>query len=148
MAYQEIAHGQTHWDSPLNAMLKELYDTSKTLSDKTSLAYERIEEKNGLVLTNGWQKNECYIDVLPFLNGKTLKICHLSISHPNLAPVNGAPLLIVPSKASIFVAQFIGGSVSGELSFYGIDVSHIGYHYAPADGHNHDVQVDITFMYF
>lgn len=143
-----IKHGEPQWDTKVNNNFAELYSTSQELTEKTSLAYERIEEKDGLVLTNGWQKNECYIDVLPFLNGKTLKICHLSISHPNLAPVNGAPLLIVPSKASIFVAQFIGGSVSGELSFYGIDVSHIGYHYAPADGHNHDVQVDITFMYF
>lgn len=146
MAYQEIEHGQPNWDDPVNAMFKELYDTSKTLSDKTSLSYERIEEKDGLVLTGGWQKNECYIEVLPLLNGKTLKICHLSISHPNLAPVNGAPLLIVPSKANIFVAQFIGGS--GEPSFYGIDINHIGYHYAPSDGHNHDVNVNTTFMYF
>jgi hypothetical protein len=146
MAYQEIAHGQTHWDSPLNTMLKELYDTSKALSDKTSLAYERIEEKDGLVLTGGWQKNECYIDVLPLLNGRTLKICHLSISHPQLAPVNGAPLLIVPSKANVLVAWFIGGS--GQPGFYGIDNNHIGYYYQPADGHNHDVQVNTTFMYF
>lgn len=146
MAYQEIAHGQTHWDSPLNAMLKELYDTSKALSDKTSLSYERIEQKDGLVLTNGWQKNECYIDVLPLLNGRTLKICHLSISHPNLAPTYGAPLLIVPSKANILVPQFIGGS--GEPGFYGIDSNHIGYSYQPADGHNHDVNVNTTFMYF
>lgn len=146
MAYQEIAHGQTHWDSPLNAMLKELYDTSKALSDKTSLAYERIEEKDGLVLTGGWQKNECYIDVLPLLNGRTLKICHLSISHPQLAPTNGVPLLIVPSKANILVAWFIGGS--GQPGFYGIDANHIGYYYQPADGHNHDVNVNTTFMYF
>ena len=146
MAYQEIAHGQTHWDSPLNAMLKELYDTSKTLSDKTSLSSERIEEKDGLVLTSGWQKNECYIEVLPLLNGTTLKICHLSISHSQLAPVNGAPLLIVPSKANILVAWFIGGS--GQPGFYGIDANHIGYYYQPADGHNHDVQVNTTFMYF
>ena len=146
MAYQEIAHGQTHWDSPLNAMLKELYDTSKALSDKTSLAYERIEEKDGLVLTGGWQKNECYIDVLPLLNGSTLKICHLSISHSQLAPTNNATLLIVPSKANINVAQFIGGS--GQPGFYGIDANHIGYYYQPADGHNHDVNVNTTFMYF
>lgn len=146
MAYQEIAHGQTHWDSPLNAMLKELYDTSKTLSDKTSLSYERIQEKDGLVLTGGWQKNECYIDVLPLLNGRTLKICHLSISHSQLAPSNGAPLLIVPSKANALVAWFIGGS--GQPGFYGIDANHIGYYYQPADGHNHDVNVNTTFMYF
>lgn len=146
MAYQEIAHGQTHWDSPLNAMLKELYDTSKALSDKTSLAYERIEEKDGLVLTGGWQKNECYIDVLPLLNGRTLKICHLSISHPQLAPTNNSTLLIVPSKANVLVAWFIGGS--GQPGFYGIDANHIGYYYQPADGHNHDVNVNTTFMYF
>lgn len=146
MAYQEIKHGQLLWDGPLNAMLKELYDTSKALSDKTSLAYERIEEKAGLVLTGGWQKNECYIDVLPLLNGRTLKICHLSISHPQLAPTNGAPLLIVPSKANVLVAWFIGGS--GQPGFYGIDANHIGYYYQPADGHNHDVNVNTTFMYF
>ena len=146
MAYQEIKHGQLLWDSPLNAMLKELYGTSQALSDKTSLSYERIEEKDGLVLTNGWQKNECYIDVLPLINGRTLKICHLSISHPQLAPVNGAPLLIVPSKASVLVAQFIGGS--GQPGFYGIDINHIGYYYQPADGNAHDVKVDTTFMYF
>ena len=146
MAYQEIKRGQLLWDATLNAMFKELYDTSKTLSDKTSLSSERIEEKDGLVLTSGWQKNECYIDVLPLLNGRTLKICHLSISHPQLAPVNGAPLLIVPSKANVLVAWFIGGS--GQPGFYGIDANHIGYYYQPADGHNHDVQVNTTFMYF
>ena len=146
MAYQEIKRGQLLWDATLNAMFKELYDTSKTLSDKTSLSYERIEQKDGLVLTNGWQKNECYIDVLPLLNGRTLKICHLSISHPQLAPTNGAPLLIVPSKANILVAWFIGGS--GQPGFYGIDANHIGYYYQPADGHNHDVNVNTTFMYF
>ena len=146
MAYQEIKHGQLLWDGPLNEMLKELYDTSKALSDKTSLAYERIEEKDGLVLTNGWQKNECYIEVLPLLNGTTLKICHLSISHSQLAPTNNSTLLIVPSKAMVNVAQFIGAS--GQPGFYGIDANHIGYYYQPADGHNHDVQVNTTFMYF
>ena len=110
MAYQEIKHGQTLWDEPANAMFKELYDTSKALSDKTSLSSERIEEKDGLVLTGGWQKNECYIDVLPLINGTTLKICHLSISHSQLAPTNSATLLIVPSKANVNVAQFVGGS--------------------------------------
>ena len=146
MAYQEIKHGQPNWDDTANAMFKELYDTSKTLSDKTSLSSERIEEKDGLVLTGGWQKNECYIDVLPLLNGSTLKICHLSISHSQLAPTNNATLLIVPSKANINVAQFIGGS--GQPGFYGIDANHIGYYYQPADGHNHDVNVNTTFMYF
>lgn len=146
MAYQEIAHGQTHWDSPLNAMLKELYDTSKTLSDKTSLSYERIQEKDGLVLTSGWQKKECYIEVLPFLNGATLKICHLSISHSQLAPTNNSTLLIVPSKAMVNVAQFIGAS--GQPGFYGIDANHIGYYYQPSDNQNHDVKVNTTFMYF
>ena len=146
MAYQEIKRGQLLWDATLNTMFKELYDTSKTLSDKTSLAYERIEEKDGLVLTNGWQKNECYIDVLPLLNGRTLKICHLSISHSQLAPTYGATLLIVPSKANILVPQFIGGS--GQPGFYGSDSNHISYYYRPEDNHNHDVQVNTTFMYF
>ena len=146
MAYQEIKHGQTLWDEPANAMFKELYDTSKTLSDKTSLSSERIEEKDGLVLTSGWQKNECYIEVLPLLNGSTLKICHLSISHPQLAPTNAATLLIVPSKAMVNVAQFIGAS--GQPGFYGIDANHIGYYYQPSDNQNHDVKVNTTFMYF
>lgn len=139
MAYQEIKQGQPLWNDPLNAMFKELYA-------KTSLSYERIDEKNGLVFTNGWQETaECYIDVLPLVNGEILKICHLSISHPNVAPTNGAPLLIVPSDASINVPQFIG--VSGETGFYGIDSNHMNYFYQPADGHNHDVNVNTTFMY-
>lgn len=146
MAYQEIKHGQTLWDEPANAMFKELYDTSKTLSDKTSLSSERIEEKDGLVLTSGWQKNECYIEVLPLLNGTTLKICHLSISHSQLAPTNNSTLLIVPSKAMVNVAQFIGAS--GQPGFYGIDANHIGYYYQPSDNQNHDVKVNTTFMYF
>lgn len=146
MAYQEIKYGQPHWDDPANAMFKELYDTSQTLSDKTSLSYERIEEKDGLVLTNGWQKNECYIDVLPLLNGRTLKICHLSISHSQLAPTDNATLLIVPSKANVNVAQFVGAS--GQPGFYGIDANHIAYYYRPSDNQNHDVKVDTTFMYF
>ena len=146
MAYQEIKHGQTLWDEPANAMFKELYDTSKTLSDKTSLSSERIEEKDGLVLTSGWQKNECYIEVLPLLNGTTLKICHLSISHSQLAPTNNSTLLIVPSKAMVNVAQFIGGSE--QPGFYGIDANHIGYYYHPSDNQNHDVKVNTTFMYF
>lgn len=145
MAYQEIKRGQTLWDEPANAMFKELYDTSKTLSDKTSLFSERIEEKDGLVLTSGWQKHECYIEVLPLLNGTTLKICHLSISHPQLAPTNAAPLLIVPSKANVLVPWFIGGS--GQPGFYGIDANHIGYYYQPSDNQNHDVNVNTTFMY-
>lgn len=143
MAYQEIKHGQTLWDEPANAMFKELYDTSKALSDKTSLSSER--EEDGLVLTGGWQKNECYIDVLPLINGTTLKICHLSISHSQLAPTNSATLLIVPSKAMVNVAQFVGAS--GQPGFYGIDANHIGYYYHPADNQNHDVKVDTTFMY-
>lgn len=146
MAYQEIEHGQPNWDATLNAMFKELYDTSKTLSDKTSLSYERIEQKDGLVLTNGWQKNECYIDVLPLLNGRTLKICHLSISHSQLAPTNNSTLLIVPSKANILVPQFIGGSENP--GFFGTDGSHISYSYRPSDNQNHDVSVNTTFMYF
>ena len=146
MAYQEIKRGQLLWDVTLNTMFKELYDTSKTLSDKTSLAYERIEEKDGLVLTNGWQKNECYIDVLPLINGRTLKICHLSISHSQLAPTYGATLLIVPSKANILVPQFIGGSENPR--FYGADANHIDYYYRPADNQNHDVEINTTFMYF
>lgn len=145
MAYQEIKRGQLLWDDPLNAMFKELYDTSKTLSDKTSLSSERIEEKDGLVLTSGWQKNECYIDVLPLVNGTTLKICHLSISHSQLAPTNNSTLLIVPSKANINMPRFIGGS--GQPGFYGIDANHIGYYYQPSDNQNHDVKVDTTFMY-
>lgn len=146
MAYQEIKHGQAQWDSSLNTMLKELYDTSKALSDKTSLAYERIEQKDGLVLTNGWQKNECYIDVLPLINGRTLKICHLSISHSQLAPTDNSTLLIVPSKANILVPQFIGGN--GNPGFFGADGSHISYSYRPSDNQNHDVSVNTTFMYF
>lgn len=146
MAYQEIKRGQLLWDAALNTMLKELYDTSKTLSDKTSLSSERIEEKDGLVLTSGWQKNECYIEVLPLLNGTTLKICHLSISHSQLAPTNNSTLLIVPSKAMVNVAQFIGAS--GQPGFYGIDANHIGYYYQPSDNQNHDVKVNTTFMYF
>lgn len=146
MAYQEIKYGQTLWHEPANAMFKELYDTSKTLSDKTSLSSERIEEKDGLVLTSGWQKNECYIEVLPLLNGTTLKICHLSISHSQLAPTNNSTLLIVPSKAMVNVAQFIGAS--GQPGFYGIDANHIGYYYQPSDNQNHDVKVNTTFMYF
>lgn len=145
MAYQEIKHGQTLWDEPANAMFKELYDTSKTLSDKTSLSSERIEEKDGLVLTSGWQKNECYIDVLPLINGSTLKICHLSISHSQLAPTNNSTLLIVPSNAIVNMPRFIGGS--GQPGFYGIDANHIGYYYQPSDNQNHDVKVDTTFMY-
>src|SRR5699024_3332055 len=113
---------------------------------KTSLSSERIEEKDGLVLTSGWQKNECYIEVLPLLNGTTLKICHLSISHSQLAPTNNSTLLIVPSKAMVNVAQFIGAS--GQPGFYGIDANHIGYYYQPSDNQNHDVKVNTTFMYF
>lgn len=146
MAYQEIEYGKPHWNDPVSAMFKELYDTSKTLSDKTSLSSERIEEKDGLVLTSGWQKNECYIEVLPLLNGTTLKICHLSISHSQLAPTNNSTLLIVPSKAMVNVAQFIGAS--GQPGFYGIDANHIGYYYQPSDNQNHDVKVNTTFMYF
>lgn len=146
MAYQEIEHGQPQWESPINAMFKELYDTSQALSSKTSLSSERLEEKDGLVLTNGWQKNECYIDVLPLVNGKSLKICHLSISHPQLAPTGGATLLIVPSDANILVPQFVGGSENP--GFYGADASHIDYFYHPADGKAHDVTVNTTFMYF
>lgn len=148
MAYQEIKHGQPQWDSPINAMFKELYDTSQVLSNKTSLSSERLEEKDGLVLTNGWQKNECYIDVLPLINGRTLKICHLSISHPQLAPTDQATLLIVPSDASVNLPQFIGGSASENPGLYGVDTNHIAYYYHPSDNQNHDVKVDTTFMYF
>ena len=141
-----IKHGEPQWDTKVNNNFAGLYSTSQELTEKTSLASERIEEKDGVVLTGGWQKNECYIDVLPLLNGSTLKICHLSISHPQLAPTNAATLLIVPSKAMVNVAQFIGAS--GQPGFYGIDANHIGYYYQPSDNQNHDVKVNTTYMYF
>ena len=145
MAYQEIKYGQPHWNEPANAMFKELYDTSKTLSDKTSLSSKRIEEKDGLVLTNGWQKNECYIDVLPLINGTTLKICHLSISHSQLAPTNNATLLIIPNGVRINVPRFVGGNENP--GFFGGDANHICYYYQPEDHQSHDVTVNTTFMY-
>lgn len=137
MNLQTIEQGQRDWVNAINGNFNEL----------GTLTAERIEEKDGLVLTNGWQKSQCYIEVLPLLNGVDLKICHLEISHSQLSPTSGATLLVVPDKASISVAEFIGGDL-GDTGFYGQDSSHINVYYHPSDNAAHDHSINTTFMYF